>query len=60
MIICKNKEEIVLLWSVTHKEIILLLTIWTSLSVEDTTLREEVYHNSLCVILTGVRRFSGK
>ena len=32
----------------------MLLIIRTSLSVEDTTLREEVYHNSLCVILTGV------
>ena len=36
----------------------MLFIIRTSLSVEDTTLRKEVYLNSLCVILTGVRRFS--
>ena len=38
----------------------MLFIIRTSLSVEDTTLRKEVYLNSLCVILTGVRRFSGQ
>ena len=38
----------------------MLFIIRTGLSVEDTTLRKEVYLDSSGVILSGVRRFSGQ
>ena len=37
----------------------MLFIIRTSLSVEDPTLRREVYLDSLCTILSDVRRFLG-